>query len=101
MSRYREPVLKRCRYLGISPTVIGIDKESNRKKSLKRQKKVSEYAIQLKESAEQARSANEAKTRFLFNMSDGNYVYITLYKLSSIDEYLKNNEEGLETKDNF
>ena len=22
-------------------------------------------------------------------MSDGNYVYITLYKLSSIDEYLK------------
>ena len=37
MSRYREPVLKRCRYLGISPTVIGIDKESNRKKSLKRQ----------------------------------------------------------------
>ena len=28
-----------------------------------------QYAIQLKESAEQARSANEAKTRFLFNMS--------------------------------
>ena len=25
MSRYREPVLKRCRYLGISPTVIGIE----------------------------------------------------------------------------
>ena len=48
MSRYREPVLKRCRYLGISPTVIRIDKESNRKKSLKRKKKVSEYA-QLKE----------------------------------------------------
>lgn len=49
MSRYREPVLKRCRYLGISPTVIGIDKESNRKNALKRQRKVSEYAIQLKE----------------------------------------------------
>ena len=29
------------------------------------------------------------KERFLFTMSDGNYVYITLYKLSSIDEYLK------------
>ena len=28
-----------------------------------------QYAIQLKKSAEQARSANEAKTRFLFNMS--------------------------------
>ena len=49
MSRYREPILKRCRYLGISPTVIGIDKESNRKKSAGKQKKVSEYAIQLKE----------------------------------------------------
>ena len=29
------------------------------------------------------------KERFLFTMNDGNYVYITLYKLSSIDEYLK------------
>ena len=49
MSRYREPVLKRCRYLGISPTVIGIDKESNRKMAGNKHKKVSEYAIQLKE----------------------------------------------------
>ena len=49
MSRYREPVLKRCRYLGISPTVIGIDKESNRKPAGNKHKKISEYAIQLKE----------------------------------------------------
>ena len=42
MSRYRDPILKRCRYLGISPAAIGIDKESHRKK-------VSEYAVQLKE----------------------------------------------------
>ena len=49
MSRYRDPILKRCRYLGISPAVIGIDKESNRKKSAGSHKKVSEYAIQLKE----------------------------------------------------
>ena len=50
MSRYRDPILKRCRYLGISPTAIGIDKESNRKKSANgAHKKVSEYAIQLKE----------------------------------------------------
>ena len=61
MSRYREPVLKRCRYLGISPTVIGIDKESNRKKSLKRQKKVSEYAIQLKE---------KQKLKFIYGVSE-------------------------------
>ena len=61
MSRYREPVLKRCRYLGISPTVIGIDKEYNRKKSLKRQKKVSEYAIQLKE---------KQKLKFIYGVSE-------------------------------
>jgi cell division protein FtsQ len=29
------------------------------------------------------------KERFLFTMNDGNYVYATLYKLSSIDVYLK------------
>ena len=49
MSRYREPILKRCRYLGISPAAIGIDKESNRKAGNGNHKKVSEYAIQLKE----------------------------------------------------
>ena len=50
MARYREPVLKRCRYLGISPTILGMDKESHRKQAgAKHNKKVSEYAVQLKE----------------------------------------------------
>ncbi len=49
MSRNRGPILKRCRYLGISPSAIGVDKESNRKKNAGSHKKVSEYAIQLKE----------------------------------------------------
>ena len=49
MSNNKDHVLKRCRYLGISPTVIGIDKESNRKPAGNKHKKVSEYAIQLKE----------------------------------------------------
>ena len=49
MARYREPVLKRCRYLGISPTLLGLDKESNRKQAGNKHKKVSEYAVQLKE----------------------------------------------------
>ena len=49
MARYREPVLKRCRYLGISPTVLGMDKESHRKQAGNKHKKVSEYGIQLKE----------------------------------------------------
>ena len=42
MARDREPILKRCRYLGISPTLLGIDKESNRKSAAGKQKKVSE-----------------------------------------------------------
>ena len=49
MSRFRDPKLKRCRYLGISPMSIGVDKESNRKNASGAHKKVSEYAIQLKE----------------------------------------------------
>ena len=44
----RTPVLKRCRSLGLEPTVLGIDKKSNRK--LKRaNRKVSEYGLQLRE----------------------------------------------------
>ena len=29
------------------------------------------------------------KERFLITMNDGNYVYITLYKMTSINEYIK------------
>lgn len=32
---------------------------------------------------------NIDKERFLITMNDGNYVYITLYKITSINEYLK------------
>ena len=49
MSRFRDPKLKRCRYLGISPMSIGVDKQSNRKNAAGAHKKVSEYAVQLKE----------------------------------------------------
>ena len=44
----RTPVLKRCRYLGMDPIYLGIDKKSTRQ--LKRaNRKVSEYGLQLKE----------------------------------------------------
>lgn len=43
----RTPVLKRCRALGIEPSVMGIDKKSNR--SVRTGKKVSEYGLQLRE----------------------------------------------------
>ena len=48
MAVNRVPVLKRCRSLGLDPVYLGIDKKSNRE--LKRaNKKMSEYALQLRE----------------------------------------------------
>lgn len=49
MAINREPILKRCRYLGISPAVMGIAKESNRNPNANKRRKVSEYGMQLKE----------------------------------------------------
>ena len=49
MAVNRDPILKRCRYLGISPTVVGINKESFRKPNANGRRKVSEYGLQLKE----------------------------------------------------
>ncbi len=49
MALNKEPILKRCRYLGISPMVMGISKESNRNPGGNSKKKVSEYGMQLKE----------------------------------------------------
>ncbi len=49
MAVQKEPILKKCRYLGISPMVMGISKESNRNPNANNRKKVSEYGMQLKE----------------------------------------------------
>ena len=49
MAVSKEPILKRCRYLGISPTVMGIDKKSKRNPNANSRKKISEYGMQLKE----------------------------------------------------
>jgi small subunit ribosomal protein S4 len=50
MAVQKEPILKRCRYLGISPAVMGVSKkESKRFKNANNRKKVSEYGMQLKE----------------------------------------------------
>ena len=48
MARNMQPVLKRCKTLGISPTVMGIDKSSNRNPKESRRKR-SEYGLQLNE----------------------------------------------------
>ena len=47
MALNKEPILKRCRYLGIEPSVLGSSKKlGNRKRNMR---KLSEYGVQLKE----------------------------------------------------
>ncbi len=48
MAINRVPVLKRCRALGLEPAYLGYDKKSNRT-SARAGKKMSEYALQLRE----------------------------------------------------
>ena len=49
MAINRDPILKRCRALGISPAVLGYDKESHRNPKGDVRKKLSKYGVQLKE----------------------------------------------------
>lgn len=49
MAVSREPILKRCKSLGISPLVMGVNKETKRDPNANKRKKVSEYGMQLKE----------------------------------------------------
>ena len=49
MAVSREPILKRCKSLGISPMVMGIAKETKSDPNANKRKKVSEYGLQLKE----------------------------------------------------
>ncbi len=48
MAKNMQPVLKRCKTLGIEPGVMGIDKKSNRN-AKQAKKKMSEYGLQLNE----------------------------------------------------
>ena len=60
MARFKVPVLKRCRALGISPTYIGINKTSERKPK-KSFKKLSEYGVQLRE---------KQRAKFIYDVSE-------------------------------
>ena len=48
MAKNTQPILKRCKTLGISPAVMGISKETKRQPKQSRRKQ-SEYALQLNE----------------------------------------------------
>ncbi len=47
MARDMGPILKRCRYLGIEPSVLGSNKRASHRK--RQMRKLSEYGVQLKE----------------------------------------------------
>ena len=49
MAKNTQPVLKRCRTLGVSPAAMGYSKQSNRNPGGKRRTKKSEYGTQLTE----------------------------------------------------
>lgn len=72
MAVQRDPVLKRCRYLGISPTVVGIAKESKKNPNANSRRKVSEYGIQLKE---------KQKLKFIYGVLERQFYHY--YELAS------------------
>lgn len=67
MALNKEPILKRCRYLGISPMVMGVSKESKRNPGANNRKKVSEYGMQLKE---------KQKLKFIYGVLEKQFYHL-------------------------
>lgn len=61
MARNRQPVLKKCRALGLDPQVLGVNKTSKRGPRPNANKKPTEYAIQLRE---------KQKAKFIYNVME-------------------------------
>ena len=61
MAKNTQPVLKRCRTLGVSPAVMGYSKTSNKNPGGQRRAKKSEYAMQLTE---------KQKVKFVYGMQE-------------------------------
>ena len=61
MARNRQPVLKKCRALGLEPVILGVNKSSNRGPRPNANKKPTEYAIQLNE---------KQKAKFIYNVME-------------------------------
>ena len=71
MAKNMQPILKRCKALGISPTVMGINKETRRNPKPGRRKQ-SEYAVQLKE---------KQKAKFIYGVLEKQFRHY--YELAS------------------
>ena len=61
MAKNMQPVLKRCRTLGVSPAAMGYNKTSNKNPGGQRRAKKSEYAMQLTE---------KQKVKFVYGMQE-------------------------------
>lgn len=72
MAVSREPILKKCRTLGISPMVMGISKTSNRNPNANNRRKVSEYGLQLKE---------KQKLKFIYGVEEKQFHH--LYEIAT------------------
>ncbi|MBR1422604.1 MAG: 30S ribosomal protein S4 [Ruminococcus sp.] len=66
MAVSREPILKRCKALGISPMVMGVAKETKRDPNANKRRKVSEYGLQLKE---------KQKLKFIYGMLEKQFYH--------------------------
>ena len=64
MAVNHDPILKKCRALGISPAVLGYDKSSNRNPGADKRRKVSKYGTQLKE---------KQKVKFIYGVLENQF----------------------------
>lgn len=76
MARNMQPIVKRCKTLGIEPSVMGYDKSTNRNPKQSR-KKQSEYGIQLNE---------KQKVKFIYGVLEKQFrkYYVMASKKSGI-----------------
>ena len=77
MAVNRDPILKKCRAYGISPSVLGYNKSSNRNPGADRRKKVSEYGLRLKE---------KQKVKFIYGVLEKQFAHY--YELATKKEGL-------------
>lgn len=61
MARDRQPVLKKCRTLGLDPSILGVNKKSKRGLRPNVNKKLTDYGIQLRE---------KQKARFVYGIME-------------------------------
>ena len=61
MARDRQPILKKCRTLGLDPSILGVNKKSNRNIRPNANRKLTEYGTQLRE---------KQKARFVYGVME-------------------------------